>query len=98
MGPVQAKAGRPVIRDIAQRRRRAGRRRLSRPTILVTLLGADPVAPQRRLRWPRGELNLPLPLVTGKAFPEDEAVFRVAVHDGDVTTRAVYERRFGALN
>jgi hypothetical protein len=49
-------------------------------------------------RWPRGELNLPLPLVTGKAFPEDEAVVRVAVTDGNVTTRAVYERRFGALN
>jgi hypothetical protein len=49
-------------------------------------------------RWPRGELNLPLPLVTGKAFPEDEAVFRVAVTDGNVTTRAVYERRFGPLD
>ena len=49
-------------------------------------------------RWPRGELNLPLPLVTGKAFPEDEAVVRVAVSDGSVTTRAVYERRFGPLN
>ena len=24
--------------------------------------------------WPRGELNLPRPLVTEKAFPEDEAV------------------------
>jgi len=25
-------------------------------------------------RWPRGELNLPRALITGKAFPEDEAV------------------------
>jgi hypothetical protein len=25
-------------------------------------------------RWPRGELNLPRPFVTAKAFPEDEAV------------------------
>ena len=25
-------------------------------------------------RWPRGELNLPRPLLTEKAFPEDEAV------------------------
>jgi Cytochrome C oxidase, cbb3-type, subunit III len=49
-------------------------------------------------RWPRGELNLPLPLVTGKAFPEDEAVLRVGITDDSVTTRAVYERRFGALN
>ena len=49
-------------------------------------------------RWPRGELNLPLPLVTGKAFPEDEAVVRVSAGDGNVVTRAVYERRFGPLN
>jgi hypothetical protein len=49
-------------------------------------------------RWPRGELNLPLALVTGKAFPEDEAVLRVAVSDGNVTTKAVYERRFGPRN
>lgn len=49
-------------------------------------------------RWPRGELNLPLALVTGKAFPEDEAVVRVTAQDGDVVTRFVYERRFGALN
>jgi hypothetical protein len=49
-------------------------------------------------RWPRGELNLPLALVTGKAFPEDEAVMRVTSQSGDVTTTLVYERRFGALN
>lgn len=49
-------------------------------------------------RWPRGELNLPLALVTGKAFPEDEAVMRVTTTSGDVTTRFVYERRFGPLN
>lgn len=48
--------------------------------------------------WPRGELNLPLALVTGKAFPEDEAVVKVTSQDGDVVTRFVYERRFGALN
>ena len=48
--------------------------------------------------WPRGELNLPLALVTGKAFPEDEAVVKVTGRDGDVVTRFVYERRFGALN
>ena len=49
-------------------------------------------------RWPRGELNLPLALVTGKAFPEDEAVVRVTSQSGNVTTKVVYERRFGALN
>lgn len=48
--------------------------------------------------WPRGELNLPLALVTGKAFPEDEAVVKVTSQDGDVVTRFVYERRFGTLN
>jgi cytochrome c oxidase cbb3-type subunit 3 len=48
--------------------------------------------------WPRGELNLPLALVTGKAFPEDEAVMRVTSQSGDVSTKLVYERRFGALN
>jgi hypothetical protein len=49
-------------------------------------------------RWPRGELNLPLALVTGKAFPEDEAVVKVTSQDGSVVTRFVYERRFGAVN
>lgn len=49
-------------------------------------------------RWPRGELNLPLALVTGKAFPEDEAVVRVTSQSGNVTTKVVYERRFGPLN
>jgi hypothetical protein len=49
-------------------------------------------------RWPRGELNLPLALVTGKAFPEDEAVFKVSSQSGSVTTKLVYERRFGPLN
>jgi hypothetical protein len=49
-------------------------------------------------RWPRGELNLPLALVTGKAFPEDEAVVRVTSKSGSVVTKTVYERRFGALN
>ena len=49
-------------------------------------------------RWPRGELNLPLALVTGKAFPEDEAVVRVTSQSGNLTTKVVYERRFGPLN
>jgi hypothetical protein len=52
-------------------------------------------------RWPRGELNLPRPLFTSKAFPEDEAVVTVdVVSDGPgaVVTELLYERRFGPLN
>ena len=49
-------------------------------------------------RWPQGELNVPLPLTTEKAFPENELVLTSAV-----TTRApelvenhlVFEKRFG---
>jgi hypothetical protein len=49
-------------------------------------------------RWPRGELNLPRPLVTAKAFPEDEMVVSTSGQSGGVTTKVHYERRFGALN
>jgi mono/diheme cytochrome c family protein len=52
-------------------------------------------------RWPRGELNLPRPLVTGKAFPEDEAVFSTTASlegRGTVTNRIIYEKRFGPVN
>jgi mono/diheme cytochrome c family protein len=50
-------------------------------------------------RWPRGNFNLPRPLVTEKAFPENEWVF-----EGDFNTREssegavsiIYERRFGS--
>ncbi len=48
--------------------------------------------------WPRGELNLPRALVTGKAYPEDEAVLTVVAEDGAVTNTFIYERRFGARN
>ena len=51
--------------------------------------------------WPLGELNLPRALATEKAFPEDETVlttsFNAAGAPG-VTTKLVYERRFGANN
>jgi mono/diheme cytochrome c family protein len=49
--------------------------------------------------WPRGELNLPRPLVTEKAFPENEAVVTLVVGTGDdrsVAQRYLYERRVGA--
>jgi len=51
--------------------------------------------------WPRGDLNLPRPLVTEKAFPEDETVLTTTVAaegPGAVTNSFVYERRFGAGN
>jgi mono/diheme cytochrome c family protein len=53
----------------------------------------------RDARWPRGELNLPRPLVTEKAFPENEAVVTTAVGTGDgagVVNAFVYEQRLGA--
>jgi hypothetical protein len=52
-------------------------------------------------RWPRGELNLPRPLVTGKAFPEDEFVASTSVSTeevGSVVTKFIYERRIGAVH
>jgi mono/diheme cytochrome c family protein len=51
--------------------------------------------------WPRGDLNLPRPLVTEKAYPEDEAVMTVSgTLEGstEMTSHIVYERRFGARN
>jgi mono/diheme cytochrome c family protein len=52
-------------------------------------------------RWPRGELNLPRALVTGKAYPEDEAVLTTAIAtegDGEIANKIVYEQRFGPRN
>ena len=51
--------------------------------------------------WPRGELNLPRPLVTEKAYPEDEAVIASTINTegaGSVMSEIVYEKRFGARN
>ena len=50
--------------------------------------------------WPRGELNLPRPLITEKAFPEDEAVFNVFFSENmdSIGGQFVYEQRFGARN
>jgi hypothetical protein len=50
------------------------------------------------LRWPRGELDLPRPLITGKAYPEDEAVITTFVDaegTGSIFNKLVYEQRFG---
>jgi cytochrome c553 len=51
--------------------------------------------------WPRGEFNLPLALVTEKAFPEDEVVVRTAINAQGApgnTTDIIYEQRFGVRN
>lgn len=50
--------------------------------------------------WPRGELNLPKPLFTEKAFPEDEWVVTTGFGRGpaNVSTEFVYEKRFGPRN
>jgi len=50
-------------------------------------------------RWPRGELNFPRPLLTEKAFPEDEAVittFANVNRDGVISTQLLFEKRIGA--
>jgi len=52
-------------------------------------------------RWPRGELNLPRALITGKAFPEDEAVITTLIDaegPGSILNKLVYEQRFGPRN
>jgi hypothetical protein len=51
-------------------------------------------------RWPRGELNFRRPLVTSKAFPEDELVLIPRVTKGrngvrDWVTEVSFERRVG---
>jgi hypothetical protein len=50
-------------------------------------------------RWPRGELNFPRPLLTEKAYPEDELLWEVGARTqspGEVGNAIVYERRFGS--
>jgi hypothetical protein len=51
--------------------------------------------------WPRGELNLPRPLVTEKAYPEDEAVLTMSANaEGPAAfdQKIIYEKRIGARN
>ena len=51
-------------------------------------------------RWPRGEFNLPRPLFTEKAFPEDESVFTGSYDTGDSNTfelEVLYEKRIGPV-
>lgn len=47
--------------------------------------------------WPRGNLNLPRPLIAEKAFPENETVVSGAINaHGTVATTVIYEKRIGA--
>ena len=49
--------------------------------------------------WPSGDFNLPRPLFTEKAFPEDELVLTTAFNTSlaaGVDTRLVFEKRLGA--
>ena len=51
-------------------------------------------------RWPRGEFNLPRPLFTEKAFPEDETVVTASYDTGDSKAYEIeflYEKRFGPV-
>jgi mono/diheme cytochrome c family protein len=49
--------------------------------------------------WPQGDFNLPRPMVTEKAFPEDETILTSSVAasgPGSVANALVLERRFGS--
>ena len=51
--------------------------------------------------WPRGEFNLPRPLVTTKAYPEDELVLSTSITTDNrdrIENELIYEQRFGARN
>ncbi|MBA3271147.1 MAG: cytochrome c, partial [Acidobacteria bacterium] len=45
--------------------------------------------------WPSGNTNFPRPIVTEKAFPENEFVLLPSVSHDSAAIAAVYERRFG---
>ena len=48
--------------------------------------------------WPRGDLNLPRPFVTEKAFPENEAVLTTTIvpgHERSFSSQLLYEHRVG---
>ncbi len=51
-------------------------------------------------RWPRGELNCPRPVITEKAYPEDEFVFTLGANAedlGGVSGAFLYEKRVGIV-
>jgi mono/diheme cytochrome c family protein len=47
-------------------------------------------------KWPRAEFNLPRPLYTEKAYPENETVVTNGVGKGYFNNSTIYEKRFGA--
>jgi len=52
----------------------------------------------REKGWPRGDLNLPRPLVTEKAFPENEAVLTTSISrsgGASIGNQFLFERRVG---
>ena len=55
----------------------------------------------RETGWPSGNANFPRPIITEKAFPENEFLMLPVVshdregHDGEVELRGLYERRLG---
>ena len=65
---------------------------ISKVLAFVRTLCTDP-------NWPSGDFNLPRPLFTEKAFPEDELVLTTGFNTSlvaGVDTRLVYEKRLGA--
>ena len=51
--------------------------------------------------WPQGDLNLPRAFFTEKAFPENEAVWTMAMtgrRERSLESELIYERRLGARN
>lgn len=49
--------------------------------------------------WPQGDLNLPRPMVTEKAFPENETVVAGSINAqgaGGIGSTVIYERRIGS--
>jgi mono/diheme cytochrome c family protein len=52
-------------------------------------------------RWPRGELNLPRPLITDKAYPEEEVISTTTLNAQGVpgvSNEIEYEHRIGMMN
>ena len=52
----------------------------------------------RERAWPQGDLNLPRAFFTEKAFPENEAVWTMAMtgrHERSIESEVIYEQRLG---
>ena len=49
----------------------------------------------RERRWPAGNMNLPRPIFTEKAFPENEFVLVPAISHDSGEVEAIFERRIG---